>query len=1091
MTTSTERTPAYQQIAHRHEVSCATLTLEFNYLRSRLGDYARVTEGVLFPLSYLEDENNWIDYESFRQILKNIRALFPDDPSVMRNIGRSILEHEESYRSIRMLAVLIWNPKAVYARVPSFAKKTFSFIKADFVAEGPTAATIVYRFDPGYEPTRDFLEHVCGLFEIIPVPAGFPESTVEYALEGQEARFRIQWSKERTRRFWRNVLERVQVFKRAQVQIDENKRLIEAKYREVEAANLRIRQQVERLTRLRELGALTGETLDEGRMEANLLRFFSKNLKITDALFFLDDQVGNWGLRWAIKAGTVWGHGATSNALPLLTPNFLAAIRDVQRVRQFQRRTGVFAEQPDLYPLASAFLVVPIVLEERTLGCLVLPQESADEDPEKMNFFEAIATEVGLALGRVLAVKELDQLKNSLEEKVADRTAELNKAKAEIQESYRKLRIVDRMRSEFVMNVTFELRNPMNLILAPIQLVLTGKTGQVPAEVREQVEVAQRNSLVLLKNINHLLDLHKLDNLNVYLDYRQVSPAELLAAAAEVAERYAAEKEIEVVQDVPPGLPEVLVDPEKIGAALHALLANAVKFTPLGGTITVRGALEGEWVRLDVQDTGIGIAKDKRSLLFERFHQLNDPMQKEYRGIGVGLSVAHEFVTLHKGRISVESEEGRGSIFSVHLPLGDAHVDERLRERRQRKMRDLPYTRRQQDVDKFNISQFISDKGTLEYIDVVNVRKTKLDKLQRFSLMHRKTVLFVFPDASFTDVAQTILLDYVNVLTAQNGDEAWSMVQAHKPDLVVTAPVLFGMNGIDLIRRVRARPDLASTPIIMLSEKFDLYSRMEGIEQGADMYMAVPLDFNELLAHIRSLLEMQELRQKLVLAKASLEERVSSLVEDREKLFMGIIEALALAIDEKDRYTHGHSARVREVTGDFARYLGLAPQVVAQLEFSAILHDIGKIGIPEGVLNKAGRLDDAEWHVIRSHPIRGVKILGAIPFFADQLKEIRAHHERWDGRGYPDGLHGEMIPFGACIIGLADSYDAMSFDRVYRQKLAWPQIREEIARNCGAQFDPNLAPRFLEFMEMRYGNGLPTGEASSGSHFSMKAPHEA
>lgn len=193
----------------------------------------------------------------------------------------------------------------------------------------------------------------------------------------------------------------------------------------------------------------------------------------------------------------------------------------------------------------------------------------------------------------------------------------------------------------------------------------------------------------------------------------------------------------------------------------------------------------------------------------------------------------------------------------------------------------------------------------------------------------------------------------------------------------------------------------------------------------------------------------------------------AALYDDLNAMFLGTLEALTASIDAKDRYTCGHSQRVALLTQQLAREVGLGDQIVKRMHIAGLVHDVGKIGVPERVLLKPGKLTDEEFGWIRKHPEMGYRILRDIPQLKDLLPGVLYHHERWDGRGYPKGLRGEDIPYVARLIGLADSFDAMSSTRTYRSAMAREQVLEEIIRCAGSQFDPELAPIFvrLDFSE--------------------------
>lgn len=188
-----------------------------------------------------------------------------------------------------------------------------------------------------------------------------------------------------------------------------------------------------------------------------------------------------------------------------------------------------------------------------------------------------------------------------------------------------------------------------------------------------------------------------------------------------------------------------------------------------------------------------------------------------------------------------------------------------------------------------------------------------------------------------------------------------------------------------------------------------------------------------------------------------------------QQIYLSTIAALTEAIDAKDMYTAGHSQRVAEISTAIAYKLGLTQDEIDTVHYGALLHDIGKIGVPEVILNKKGRLTDDEYFAIKKHPVIGMNILKSIEFLEGTLHIVRFHHERFDGAGYPDGLRGEEIPFIARIVGVADAWDAMTSDRSYRRALAPAVAMEELERNAGTQFDPLIirALRGGFFSELR------------------------
>ena len=191
----------------------------------------------------------------------------------------------------------------------------------------------------------------------------------------------------------------------------------------------------------------------------------------------------------------------------------------------------------------------------------------------------------------------------------------------------------------------------------------------------------------------------------------------------------------------------------------------------------------------------------------------------------------------------------------------------------------------------------------------------------------------------------------------------------------------------------------------------------------------------------------------------------SELFNNLEKAYLDTLSALTNAIDAKDSYTRGHSDRVTDLSVRLAKEAKLENSELEKIRLAGMLHDIGKIGIPESILNKPGRLDDQEFEVIKSHPVLGVSILGSVEFLQNVVPIIKYHHERYDGKGYPDKLKGNDIPYLARIVSIADTYDAMTTNRPYRKALTTEESLREIERCKGTQFDPELADLFIQMIQ--------------------------
>jgi response regulator RpfG family c-di-GMP phosphodiesterase len=301
---------------------------------------------------------------------------------------------------------------------------------------------------------------------------------------------------------------------------------------------------------------------------------------------------------------------------------------------------------------------------------------------------------------------------------------------------------------------------------------------------------------------------------------------------------------------------------------------------------------------------------------------------------------------------------------------------------------------------------------------------------------------------------------------AANGLEALEMFRAHPTPLVVTDLAMPVMGGLDFIRHARALdPDAA---IVVLTGYGDVQSAIQSLKLGAHDYILKPVNVHELMIAADRALEHRELLRERRQYQAILERRVEEATRDLnatlrelESTYRATLQALASAIDTRDTGTEAHSRRVHGYSLVLARAHGVPEGELRDIEHGVLLHDIGKIGIPDAILLKAGPLTPLEWRTMRTHPEIGRKMLERIPFLRGAVPVVYHHHERWDGTGYPGGLKGAEIPIGARVFAVADAFDAMTVDRPYSRAISMDAAREEIRRSAGSHFDPAVVEAFL------------------------------
>jgi putative two-component system response regulator len=308
-------------------------------------------------------------------------------------------------------------------------------------------------------------------------------------------------------------------------------------------------------------------------------------------------------------------------------------------------------------------------------------------------------------------------------------------------------------------------------------------------------------------------------------------------------------------------------------------------------------------------------------------------------------------------------------------------------------------------------------------------------------------VLVVDDDLDSVDLLQAYLeAEGYQVMVAYQGEEALEEAFARQPDLVLLDVIMPGLNGFEVCRRLKADPRTQFVPVVIITALQERKDKIAGAEAGADEFLTKPFDRVELLARARNLLQIKHLTDKLEHA------------ED-------VIFALAAAVEAQTPYTENHLQRMANLSERLAQAAGLDPDRVVAVRYVSILHDVGKIGVNEAILRKPGPLTEEEWAEVREHPAIGARIVQSMCLAQQVAPIVRGHHERWDGRGYPDGLKGKEIPIGARIVALVDTYDTMTIDRSYRAALPPEVIRAELEQGAGKQFDPELTALFLRLLE--------------------------
>jgi response regulator RpfG family c-di-GMP phosphodiesterase len=330
--------------------------------------------------------------------------------------------------------------------------------------------------------------------------------------------------------------------------------------------------------------------------------------------------------------------------------------------------------------------------------------------------------------------------------------------------------------------------------------------------------------------------------------------------------------------------------------------------------------------------------------------------------------------------------------------------------------------------------------------------------------VREREILIVDDDAQVREVlAQIFVSAGYRCLLAAHGREGLDVFRASRPPLIVTDLKMPVLDGIGLLEGVRQED--ADAAVIVLTGAPDVKTAIDSLKLGAYDFIMKPVNVDELLFAAERAVERRQLLIERREHQALLERRVEEATRELHAAYRATLEALGSALDSRDVGTEAHSRRVHGYALATAREYGVPASDIADLEHGVLLHDIGKIGIPDAILLKTGPLTPEEWRTMRRHPEIGKRLIEGVPFLRGAVPIVYCHHEKWDGSGYPRGLRGEEIPLGARIFSVVDAFDAMTFDRPYSKAIPFDAAHAEIKRCAGSHFDPVVVEAFLRVPE--------------------------
>lgn len=582
---------------------------------------------------------------------------------------------------------------------------------------------------------------------------------------------------------------------------------------------------------------------------------------------------------------------------------------------------------------------------------------------------------------------------------------------------------------------------------------------------RDSLDDLDQNLGRLMILVDNLLDYGQVEAGKTRLRCEIVSASELIQQGVASIHARAAQNGVEVRSHVDPNVGDIVADPIRLKQVIVTLLYNAVDFSKEGGTVSLQARIHDEQLILSVRDTGKGISEQEIQALFDPYREDDGSDQRVLTSLG--LSLAKSLVEMHGGSMLTDSVVDSGTIFTVRLPLD---ASDYVAHHMPTSQTGLPMEQSRQRLDDY-VRHSEHSAGTPSKLTKAGTDAAKITPLAQSEEEKPETirVLVADPNTSVRRILRQWLIPLgCEVVETPNGSEVMELARARPtPHLIVLDARLPGMDGFAVCHALKMDSRLQLIPVIVATSTDTPEEKMRAFDAGADDFLVKPINRDELTVRLRSLLRIYRFNQELIGAEA-------------------VAMALARAVAAKDGYSQAHVGKVANYAVILGEKMGMDVSELKNLKYGAILHNVGKISIPDSVLEKQGSLSPREMALFHQHPEIGCDICSPLKPLKPVLSIIRHHKEHWDGSGYPDRLEGDKIPRGAQIVGLVDAYTALITNRPYRKALSNAEAIGILRKQTDeGWYNPELLNRFLECVD------APPEETSLQEEFAVAGEAKA
>lgn len=462
---------------------------------------------------------------------------------------------------------------------------------------------------------------------------------------------------------------------------------------------------------------------------------------------------------------------------------------------------------------------------------------------------------------------------------------ELDQSRQKLEESNVKLVELDQVKSRFFANVSHELRTPLTLLLAPLEALLHDKNRPFDSQVRDWLHTMHANGMRLLKRINDLLDLVRLESGKTQVKHEPVAVAEFVSGLSSSIQKVADDKRLTLETSIAGNVGTILTDRDKLEKVILNLLFNAIKFTPAGGRVEVRVDKQRDQLALQVTDTGIGISEENLPHLFNRFWQADTSSQRRYQGVGIGLALVKELVEVQGGKVAVTSQVGKGTQFTVHLPYARAElVTPAKPEAVQSSMKPMP-PHAPTEAGNGNVEEWLKNLyRRAELFPSMTPLRESLRPVETFDNDGRPRLLIADDEPDMLRFLRSQLSAHFQLLEAVDGQQAIEKAGQFLPDIILCDMMMPEKDGLQVCRELRKRTSTQGIPIILLTARADEETKLTALSAGASDFLSKPFSTTELSVRLKNLVEAHHLQRKLARQNQILEATLEQLKETESQL---------------------------------------------------------------------------------------------------------------------------------------------------------------------------------------------------------------